>query len=71
MGESQYQDKTLTCADCGKEFTWSASEQEFFAEKKFAPPKRCLDCRKRRRQEKKNRPAGGRSGGKGNRRDRR
>ncbi|MGQ9667432.1 MAG: zinc-ribbon domain containing protein, partial [Anaerolineae bacterium] len=24
-------DKTLVCEDCGKEFTWPAGEQEFFA----------------------------------------
>ena len=28
-----YQDKTLTCRDCGNEFVFSASEQAFFAEK--------------------------------------
>ena len=28
-----YEDKTLTCRDCGNEFVFSASEQEFFAQK--------------------------------------
>ena len=28
-----YEDKTLTCCDCGNEFIFSASEQEFYAEK--------------------------------------
>ena len=28
-----YEDKTLVCKDCGKEFTFSAGEQEFYAEK--------------------------------------
>ena len=30
-----YEDKTLVCKDCGKEFTFSAGEQEFYAEKGF------------------------------------
>lgn len=46
-----YQDKTLTCSDCGSEFTFTASEQEFYAEKGFAnEPKRCPECRTARRQ---------------------
>ena len=28
-----YEDKTLVCKDCGKEFTFSAGEQEFYAER--------------------------------------
>ena len=41
-----YEDKTLTCRDCGKEFVFSASEQEFFAEKGFTnEPGRCPECR--------------------------
>lgn len=41
-----YQDKTLVCKDCGKEFVWTAGEQEFFAEKGFTnEPKRCKECR--------------------------
>jgi len=40
------QDKTLTCRDCGAEFTFTASEQDFFAEKGFTnEPTRCRDCR--------------------------
>ncbi|HIZ31146.1 MAG TPA: zinc-ribbon domain-containing protein, partial [Candidatus Fournierella merdipullorum] len=26
-----YEDKTLVCKDCGKEFVFSAGEQEFYA----------------------------------------
>lgn len=40
-------DKTLTCRDCGKEFVFTAGEQEFYAEKGFEhEPTRCLECRK-------------------------
>lgn len=45
-----YQDKTLTCKDCGSEFVFSASEQEFYAEKGFAnEPGRCPECRAARK----------------------
>lgn len=30
-----FEDRTLTCKECGKEFVFSASEQEFYAEKVF------------------------------------
>jgi CxxC-x17-CxxC domain-containing protein len=46
-----YQDRTLTCRDCGAEFTFSASEQEFFASKGFTnDPGRCPQCRAARKQ---------------------
>lgn len=42
-----YQDKTLVCRDCGREFVFSAGEQEFYAEKGFQnEPTRCPECRK-------------------------
>ncbi|MBI2622624.1 MAG: zinc-ribbon domain containing protein [Candidatus Levybacteria bacterium] len=41
-----FQDQTLTCRDCGKPFTWTASEQEFYQQKGFQnSPVRCPDCR--------------------------
>ena len=41
-----YQDKTLTCKDCGAEFVFTAGEQEFYAEKGFQnEPQRCKSCR--------------------------
>jgi CxxC-x17-CxxC domain-containing protein len=43
------QDKTLTCSDCGQEFTFTASEQEFFATKGFNSPSRCPACRAARK----------------------
>ena len=44
------EDKVLVCKDCGQEFVFSVSEQEFFAEKGFTnDPMRCLDCRASRR----------------------
>jgi len=41
-----YNDKTLVCKDCGQKFTFTASEQEFYAEKGFTnEPQRCKACR--------------------------
>ena len=41
-----FEDETLVCKDCGKEFIFSAGEQEFYAEKGFEnKPVRCRDCR--------------------------
>ncbi len=43
-----YQDKTLACRDCGSEFTFTAGEQEFYAERGFQnEPTRCRDCRQK------------------------
>ena len=45
-----FQDETLTCRDCGREFIFSASEQAFFEEKGFQnKPTRCPECRRARR----------------------
>lgn len=45
------QDKELTCRDCNTPFTFSASEQDFFAEKGFTnEPGRCPSCRAARKQ---------------------
>jgi len=45
-----FEDKTLTCRDCGAEFVFSASEQQFFADKGFQnEPSRCPACRSARR----------------------
>jgi CxxC-x17-CxxC domain-containing protein len=58
-----YADKTLTCSDCNTGFTFSASEQEFFASKSFThDPGRCPDCRAARKQQRGN-GYGSRDGG--------
>ncbi len=50
MSYEGYQDRILTCRDCGQEFTFTAGEQEFFATKGLTnAPSRCPDCRKARR----------------------
>ena len=50
-----YQDRYLTCRDCGNEFVFTASEQEFFAEKGFTnDPGRCPGCRAARKAQRRN-----------------
>ena len=45
----EFQDKSLTCVDCGTEFIWTAGEQLFFADKQFKnEPKRCKACKGKR-----------------------
>ncbi len=53
-------DRTLSCADCGQDFAFTEAEQAFFAERGFTnDPKRCVECRRRRR--KRSRPEADRS----------
>ena len=45
-----FEDKTLVCKDCGKEFVWTAGEQEFYASRGFEnQPQRCKPCRDARK----------------------
>jgi len=44
-----YSDKNLTCADCGQEFVFTASEQDFYAQRNFTEPRRCSSCRASRK----------------------
>lgn len=62
MSYEGYQDRILTCRDCGQEFTFTAGEQEFFASKGLTnAPSRCPECRKARRSSSSSnqRPRGG------------
>jgi CxxC-x17-CxxC domain-containing protein len=50
-----FTDQLLTCVDCGQEFTFTAGEQEFFAQKGFTnKPSRCPDCRRARKAQRSN-----------------
>src|ERR1700733_13391941 len=45
----EFQDKALTCIDCGGEFIFTAGEQLFFHDKQFKnEPKRCKTCKSKR-----------------------
>jgi len=45
-----YTTEMLTCVDCGRQFAFTAGEQEFYAMKGFTnKPNRCSDCRAARK----------------------
>ncbi len=45
-----FQEKTIRCADCGADFSFTAEEQEFFQSKGYTnEPKRCPSCRQARK----------------------
>jgi CxxC-x17-CxxC domain-containing protein len=45
----EFQDKVLTCIDCGADFVFTAGEQLFFYDKRFKnEPKRCKACKSKR-----------------------
>jgi CxxC-x17-CxxC domain-containing protein len=44
-----YTDKTLTCSDCGQQFEFTASEQQFYGDRGFTEPRRCASCRQARK----------------------
>jgi len=55
-----YQDRQLTCRDCGATFIFTTGEQEFYATKGLVnAPRRCPDCRRAAKQTKSD-------GGRGN-----
>jgi serine/threonine protein kinase len=59
-----YQDRILTCRDCGQKFTFTASEQKSFATRGLTnAPVRCPECRKAHRIDSASnqRPRGGSS----------
>jgi CxxC-x17-CxxC domain-containing protein len=58
-----YADKTLTCADCGQEFVFTASEQDFYAQRNFTEPRRCGSCRASRKAARGSSDSYGSSGG--------
>jgi len=57
-----YSDKTLTCADCGQQFVFTASEQDFYAQRGFTEPRRCPTDRAARKAARPSSGAGYSSG---------
>ena len=59
-----YQDRTLTCSECGQPFTFSADDQAYHAQRGYTnEPKRCPNCRQVRREQRYS--GGGEYGGGG------
>ena len=62
-----FEDKTITCTDCGAKFVFSADEQEQFQTRGYTnEPKRCPTCRAAR---KSTSSSGGGGGSYGQRRE--
>jgi CxxC-x17-CxxC domain-containing protein len=40
-----YADKTLSCVECNQQFSFTASDQQFYADRQFSEPRRCASCR--------------------------
>lgn len=50
MSTSEFEDRTLSCRDCGNDFLFTQGEQEFYRQKGFTnEPTRCRDCRESRK----------------------
>ncbi len=61
-----YVDEMLNCVDCGRQFAFTAGEQQFYAQKGFQnKPNRCPDCRQARKAMRNSGGGGGMSGGMG------
>jgi CxxC-x17-CxxC domain-containing protein len=44
--ETEYNDRSIQCVDCGQDFIWTAGEQLFFHDKGLKnEPKRCKPCK--------------------------
>jgi Probable zinc-ribbon domain len=48
----QLYDRILKCVECGGDFAFTTGEQRFFQERNFTQPRRCKDCRKKRRRDR-------------------
>jgi CxxC-x17-CxxC domain-containing protein len=61
-----FADRTLTCQDCGAEFTFTADDQQYHRDKGYTnEPKRCPNCRQSRRSSGGGYGGGGSYGGGG------
>jgi len=46
---NELEDKLLHCTDCEREFVFNTGEQRFFRSKSLSEPKRCPECRRKRK----------------------
>jgi hypothetical protein len=44
-----FRDQILDCIECGRNFIFTKGEQQYFASKGLSTPKRCPECRLKRR----------------------
>lgn len=49
----ELKDEIIVCKDCGKEFTFTVRDQEFYKEKGYEhKPVRCRECRAKKKAER-------------------
>ena len=60
-----YSDRTLGCVDCSTEFVFTASDQQFYADRQFSEPRRCPACRAAKKAARGDSPGGYGNGGGG------
>jgi CxxC-x17-CxxC domain-containing protein len=48
----QHRDEQIVCAMCGASFVFSAAEAAVYTERGLAPPKRCRECRRARKEQR-------------------
>lgn len=53
----KYDEIKRKCVDCGKEFIISSSQQSFYRVREWELPKRCKECREKKKQEWKKKEA--------------
>lgn len=53
MSQKKMPNKQINCIDCKNDFEFTEGEQSFYEEKQFAEPKRCADCRLKKKQSMK------------------
>ncbi len=54
MGKvKKFEPISASCKDCGRDFIITADEQKRFKSLGFELPKRCCECRKKRKEEKR------------------
>jgi len=47
----EFKDTKCKCIDCNLDFVFTAGEQSFYLKKAFSEPRRCKDCRKKRKKD--------------------
>jgi hypothetical protein len=47
--------KLINCFECGNDFVFTIGEQEFFKSKGYSDPKRCVTCRRKKREQRDSR----------------
>ena len=56
----EFEEKNIECQDCGGTFVHSAEDQARYAERGFTnDPKRCRECRDKRKSQQQSRGGGG------------